>query len=107
MRMPYMCRCPAYGYARPILNSLFFRSDPKTGGPGSSSDAPVRCSPVTQDVAVILAYDDAICCVPLLPRDRLLTTGKCRFAYSLTVVHFRKVVIRRKIGSAGNGHPVI
>ncbi|MCE9814497.1 hypothetical protein LZ676_28210, partial [Raoultella ornithinolytica] len=23
------------------------------------------------------------------------------------VVHFRKVVIRRKIGSAGNGHPVI
>ncbi|HGN9027251.1 hypothetical protein ACP6EH_27755, partial [Klebsiella pneumoniae subsp. pneumoniae] len=25
----------------------------------------------------------------------------------LTVVHFRKVVIRKKIGSAGNGHPVI
>ncbi|HGN9292188.1 hypothetical protein LNV35_28445, partial [Klebsiella pneumoniae] len=24
-----------------------------------------------------------------------------------TVVHFRKVVIRKKIGSAGNGHPVI
>ncbi|HFK4734011.1 TPA: hypothetical protein ACG0NC_005516, partial [Klebsiella pneumoniae] len=23
------------------------------------------------------------------------------------VVHFRKIVIRRKIGSAGNGHPVI
>ncbi|EPV5128883.1 hypothetical protein ACV6WU_005438, partial [Klebsiella pneumoniae] len=23
------------------------------------------------------------------------------------VVHFRKVVIRKKIGSAGNGHPVI
>ncbi|HGW3289208.1 TPA: hypothetical protein ACNKCO_005576, partial [Raoultella ornithinolytica] len=22
-------------------------------------------------------------------------------------VHFRKVVIRKKIGSAGNGHPVI
>ncbi|MFA0960168.1 hypothetical protein ACDI62_28005, partial [Klebsiella pneumoniae] len=30
-----------------------------------------------------------------------------RFAYSLTVVHFRKVVIRKKIGSAGNSHPVI
>ncbi|MDS7494076.1 hypothetical protein NXH30_31270, partial [Klebsiella pneumoniae] len=26
-----------------------------------------------------------------LPRDRPLTTGKRRFAYSLTVVHFRKL----------------
>ena len=26
-----------------------------------------------------------------LPRDRPLTTGKPRFAYSLTVVHFRKL----------------
>ncbi|MFY8710018.1 hypothetical protein ACOWYU_27630, partial [Klebsiella pneumoniae] len=42
-----------------------------------------------------------------LPCDRPLTTLKGRFAYSLTVVHFRKVVIRKKIGSAGNGHPVI
>ncbi|HBY9798342.1 TPA: hypothetical protein MJA66_26560 [Klebsiella pneumoniae] len=42
-----------------------------------------------------------------LPRDRPLTTGKGRCGYSLTVVHFRKVVICRKIGSAGNGHPVI
>ncbi|MFY8392685.1 hypothetical protein ACOWX9_27445, partial [Klebsiella pneumoniae] len=49
----------------------------------------------------------AICCVPPLPCDRPLTTLKGRFAYSLTVVHFRKVVIRKKIGSAGNGHPVI
>ncbi|MGJ8249232.1 hypothetical protein ACSGEY_25400, partial [Klebsiella pneumoniae] len=37
------------------------------------------------------AEDDAICCVPPLPRDRPLTTGKRRFAYSLTVVHFRKL----------------
>nr|QGW60092.1 hypothetical protein HPPIBGPI_00312 [Escherichia coli] len=62
--------------------------------------------PNTQDVAVFSDGDDAICCVPPLPRDRPLTTGKRRFAYSLTVVHFRKVVIRKKIGSAGNGHPV-
>ncbi|EPG9744153.1 hypothetical protein MBQ45_005365, partial [Klebsiella pneumoniae] len=26
---------------------------------------------------------------------------------SVCVVHFRKVVICRKLGSAGNGHPVI
>lgn len=91
MRMPYMCRCPAYGYARPILNSLFFRSDPKTGGSGSLRTPPARSGPAAQDVAVFPADDDAICCVPPLPRDRPLTTPKGRFAYSLTVVHFRKV----------------
>ncbi|MDN3326845.1 hypothetical protein QWT81_16935, partial [Klebsiella pneumoniae] len=66
-----------------------------------------RSGPATQDVAVFPACRDAICCVPPLPRDRPLTTGKGRYGYSLTVVHFRKVVIRKKIGSAGNGHPVI
>lgn len=39
--------------------------------------------------------------------DRVLHTVKRRFAYFPTVVHFRKVVIRQKIGSVGNGHPVI
>ncbi|MFS9539607.1 hypothetical protein Q6295_04050, partial [Klebsiella pneumoniae] len=34
---------------------------------------------------------DAICCVPPLPRDRPLTTGKGRCGYSVTVVHFRKL----------------
>ncbi|EFD1639456.1 hypothetical protein FGT94_26125, partial [Escherichia coli] len=61
----------------------------------------------TQDVAVFPADSDPICCVPPLPRNRPLTTGKRRFAYSLTVVHFRKVVIRKKIGSDRNGRPVI
>ncbi|MER2391640.1 hypothetical protein ABS821_24935, partial [Klebsiella pneumoniae] len=42
---------------------------------------------------------DAICCVPPLPRDRPLTTGKRRFAYSLTVVHFLKLQKKRKVGS--------
>ena len=42
-----------------------------------------------------------------LTRDRPLTTGNERFAYSLTVVHFRKVVIRQKVGFIQNGHPVI
>ncbi|MFU0608693.1 hypothetical protein ACMZ56_27950, partial [Klebsiella pneumoniae] len=39
--------------------------------------------------------------------DRPLTTGKRRFAYSLTVVHFRKLRKARKVGSGRNGRPVI
>ncbi|HHT0221001.1 TPA: hypothetical protein ACT3K1_005134 [Klebsiella pneumoniae] len=107
MRMPHLCRCPAYGYVEPMLYSLFSRSDPKKASSGSASAPPGRSGPETQYLAVLSAGCNAICCVPPLPRDRLLTTGKRRFAYSLTVVHFRKVVIRKKIGSAGNGHPVI
>lgn len=84
-----------------------FTSDPISGGPGSPSDPPALCGPLTQYVAVLSAAGYAICCVNPLPRDRPLTTGKGRFAYSLTVVHFRKVVIRKKIGSDRNGHPVI
>ncbi|MBW4927013.1 hypothetical protein KZW02_25965, partial [Klebsiella pneumoniae] len=83
------------------------RADPKIVCSGSLRTPQARSGPKTQDVAVLSADFDAICCVPPLPRDRLLTTGKRRFAYSLTVVHFRKVVIRKKIGSAGNSHPVI
>ncbi|EAB8932350.1 hypothetical protein DTY68_24255 [Escherichia coli] len=107
MRMPHLCRCPAYGYVEPMLYSLFSRSDPKKASPGSAFRPPARCGPITQYVAVYSATDDARCCVPPLHRDRPLTTGNKRFAYSLTVVHFRKLRFAPKVGSDGEGRPVI
>ncbi|EMW4879667.1 TPA: hypothetical protein ACJI6U_005103 [Klebsiella pneumoniae] len=91
MRMPHLCRCPAYGYVEPMLYSLFSRSDPKKASSGSASAPPTRSVQKTQDVAVFTADSDAICCVSPLPCDRPLTTLKGRFAYSLAVVHFRKL----------------
>jgi len=94
MRMYELCRCQTYGYATPILTSYFFRWDPISGGSGSASAPPARSGQETQYVAVFAANDDAICCVPPLPRDRPLTTLKELCGYSLTVVHFRKVMNR-------------
>ena len=48
----------------------FFRDDPKKVSSGSAGTAPARSGPETQHVAVLAADDDAICCVPPLPRDR-------------------------------------
>lgn len=58
-----------------------------------------RSGPMTQDVAVPSAANDAICCVPALPRDRPLTPIKGRCGYSVCVVNFRKVAIFMKVGS--------
>nr|AXY98411.1 hypothetical protein MH257753_0089 [Salmonella enterica subsp. enterica serovar Typhimurium]AXY98878.1 hypothetical protein pST1007-1B_LOC0089 [Salmonella enterica subsp. enterica serovar Typhimurium]AXY99029.1 hypothetical protein pST1007-1C_LOC0089 [Salmonella enterica subsp. enterica serovar Typhimurium]AXY99176.1 hypothetical protein pST1007-1D0089 [Salmonella enterica subsp. enterica serovar Typhimurium] len=52
------------------------------------------------------AYD-TICCVISLTSDAPRRGGKQRYDYFLSVVHFRKVVIFRKVGSDGNGSPVI
>lgn len=84
-----------------------FCTDPKKGSSGSASAPTARSGQATQDVAVLSAESDAICCVPPLPRDRPLTTGKGRCGYSLTVVHFRKMRNSVIIGSDRNGHPVI
>ncbi|ECI9532509.1 hypothetical protein FLD08_25235 [Salmonella enterica] len=49
----------------------------------------------------------SICCAFPLARDPARRAGKDRFAYSLTVVHFRKVSNTKKIGSSENSYPVI
>lgn len=81
--------------------------DPISGGPGSASAPPARSGPVTQDVAVFSADDDARCCVHPLPRDQPITTVKGRCGYSVCVVHFRKSCNNGKVGSQRNGLPVI
>ncbi|WP_167878406.1 hypothetical protein, partial [Klebsiella pneumoniae] len=68
MRMPHLCRCPAYGYVEPMLYSLFSRSDPKKGSSGSAGATLARSGTATQDVAVFSVENDAICCVSPLPR---------------------------------------
>lgn len=85
----------------------FRHPDPEIGCSGSAFRPPARSGPATQDVAVFTADCDAICCVPPLPRDRPLTTLKGRFAYSVCVVHFRKLWNNIKVGSGQSGRPEI
>ncbi|UYW08433.1 hypothetical protein C7K65_28840 (plasmid) [Klebsiella pneumoniae subsp. pneumoniae] len=75
----------------PAIILVLSTADPKTHCSGSASAPPTRSVQKTQDVAVFTADSDAICCVSPLPCDRPLTTLKGRFAYSLAVVHFRKL----------------
>lgn len=105
--MPHICRCQAYGYVQHMYFSLFPREDPEIVRTGSAGNAPARCNPVTQDVAAQSAAVATRCCVMTLPCDPARRGGKDRFAYSLTVVHFRKVVNRQKIGSPENSRHVI
>ncbi|EAB4416605.1 hypothetical protein D7B12_14170 [Salmonella enterica] len=87
--------------------SLFFRSDPKKGRVGSPRTAPARSDPVTQDVAAQSADVATRCCVRTLPCDPARRGRKDRCGYSLTVLHFRKVVNGQKIGSAEKHRQVI
>ncbi|HFN6202082.1 TPA: hypothetical protein ACHFSJ_004918 [Escherichia coli] len=91
----------------PAIILVLSTADPKTHCSGSDSAPPARSGPETQDVAVFPAVSDHICCAPPLPRDPARSSGKQRFAYSLTVVHFRKVLNTPEIGSPENCHPVI
>lgn len=91
----------------PAIILVLSTADPKTHCSGSAATAPAPGSPATQDVAVSSADDDAICCVPPLPRDRPITPIKGRCGYFVCVVHFRKLRNNRKVGSGRNGHPVI
>lgn len=70
----------------------FVIRDPKKGSSGSAGNVPARSGPVTQDVAVFSAADDARCCVSPLPRDPGSSSRKQCFTYFLTVVHFRKLL---------------
>ncbi|AKZ86803.1 hypothetical protein SS42_21000 [Enterobacter hormaechei subsp. xiangfangensis] len=50
MRMPYLCRCQAYGYALHILSFHFSRSDPKKGSSGSRRFSALICETKIKNV---------------------------------------------------------
>lgn len=81
--------------------------DPKKVSYGSPSPPTQRHHPSAQHVVPDSAADDTICCVISLTCDAPRRGGKQRYDYFLSVVHFRKVVIFRKVRSDGNGSPVI
>ncbi|HAG0017840.1 TPA: hypothetical protein G8O67_005239 [Salmonella enterica] len=64
-------------------------------------------TPSTQDVSALSAAFATRYCVISFLRDPARRAGKDRFASFLTVVHFRKVVNRQKIGSSRKGRTVI
>ena len=105
--MPVICRCQTYGYAWYLHVSLFFHRDPKNISYGSSSPSAQRYIPSAQYVVPRTVAHGTICCVVSLDCDAPRRGGKQRYDDFLSVVHFRKVVIFRKVGSDGNGSPVI
>ncbi|WP_130835885.1 hypothetical protein [[Erwinia] mediterraneensis] len=66
-----------------ILISFFFTEDPEKGKTGSSLWPTGRSGPRKQDVVLLSANGDAICCVLPPFRDPARCTGKRRFAYYL------------------------
>ncbi|MDR5941921.1 hypothetical protein, partial [Escherichia coli] len=94
-------------YIKSYLLLFSHHADPVSGGYGSSSPSAQRYIPSAQHVVFRSAANDTICCVISLTFDAPRRGGKQRYDYFLSVVHFRKVVIFRKVGSDGNGSPVI
>ncbi|EKO4095995.1 hypothetical protein P0G01_002725 [Salmonella enterica] len=90
-----------------IIPFSFSRSDPKKARTGSSFNTTMRNNPMTQDVAAQSAANDTRYCVIHLPCDPVLRGRKDRFVYSLAVLHFRKVVIWKKVGSGRKDGAVI
>ncbi|EEV9294999.1 hypothetical protein EGT32_003253 [Escherichia coli] len=66
-----------------------------------------RHLPSAQHVVLHSAAHDTICCVITLTCDAPRRGRKPLCGDFLSVVHFRKVVIFKKVGSDGNGSPVI
>ena len=74
---------------------------------GSSSPFAQRYIPSAQHVVPHTTASGTICCVVSLDSDAPRRGGKQRYDDFLSVVHFRKPVNNRKIGSAGNGPSII
>lgn len=87
--------------------SSYFSGDPKTPSYGSSSPSAQRYIPSAQHVVPHTVAHGTICCVVSLDCDAPRRGGKQRYDDFLSVVHFRKVVNRQKIGSPENSRPVI
>lgn len=80
--------------------------DPKKVSHGSSSSPSLRHSYETQYVALFsINYHE--CCVSPRVREPFISGRKDHFAYSLIVIHFRKLLNPIKIGSWKNSYPVI
>lgn len=85
----------------------FVIRDPKKGRAGSAHTATARCGTLTQYVAALSAVYGPICCVLHLIRDAARSRRNRRSGKIMNVVHFRKTVNTKKIGSPRNALPVI
>ena len=83
-----------------VLIPFFSLADPISVSYGSSSPPTQRHLLSAQHVVLNSAADDTICCVISLTCDAPRRGRKPLCGDFLSVVHFRKVMNRKKIGSA-------
>lgn len=112
MQMVRICVCHKYADVRhmdmfSLCNFLSFPAKIRFLVVPDLLQPPARHPPGNTACCVVNASLATGYCVRTLPCDPARRGRKDRFAYSLTVVHFRKVVNRQKIGSHENSHPVI